>query len=453
MCLITVSTAATITNEMLNNRAMIESIFEYNSDGLGAMYRNKRGLRIVKVLPRDIKDALEFFRSLPTDDRMLAVHWRMKTHGTINLDNCHPYDVVEGRLAMMHNGILSTGNAADPSRSDTWHFIQDYLAEAMQQAPAVAHTKGFLDMCGEFIGNNRFVFMSDDGKVSIVNKDQGIEHGGVWFANTYAWEPSTFIPTYKKRSVYSGSWKSTAGNDWDEYYTWRYGDGDKYSRATREVSKPQMLVIGDPGFNEQTLLDAVHNCEIEIVQEYMKDRPIRTIAALLSQLRCSVTRSVQNSGGIESALTGRQREAAAAFLASDSTKLHEMATKHPHTVAEVVCWYLDWDHIDDSEDEDEHDPVGASARPTALYKGYEIYVEQNKDGTYGYVIYDEIGNEWDWMNGFTSAEMARQDAIDSLKYEEDYQTRLNAGVVVEELAEDQLDREFAEVLARQREAA
>ena len=107
---------------------------------------------------------------------MLAVHWRMKTHGHVDLTNCHPYDVVEGKVAMMHNGILHTGNSADPTKSDTWHFIKDFLAEPAAKFPGLVHEKTFLEMCGEYIDSNRFVFMDDEGRLSIVNRDQGIEH-------------------------------------------------------------------------------------------------------------------------------------------------------------------------------------------------------------------------------------------------------------------------------------
>jgi len=36
------------------------------------------------------------------------IHYRMKTHGDIDMDNCHPSRVTDD-IWMAHNGILSMG--------------------------------------------------------------------------------------------------------------------------------------------------------------------------------------------------------------------------------------------------------------------------------------------------------------------------------------------------------
>ena len=123
-------------------------------------------------------------------------HWRMRTHGAINKANCHPYTVVPGQLEMMHNGILHTGNKADPSMSDTWHFIQDYLAPLSKHGAGLIHEPALVALIAEFIGDNRFAFMTEDGRLTVINRDDGMEHQDLWFSNTYAWSPGLLVPSY-----------------------------------------------------------------------------------------------------------------------------------------------------------------------------------------------------------------------------------------------------------------
>ena len=169
MCLIITGQSNKIRSTLLNTHGMLADVYSSNPDGIGIMYGSAKGLRVIKTLPKNLADATAFIKKLPTDDRDLAIHFRWTTHGHTDLSNCHPYDVTPGYIAMMHNGILHTGNAKDTARSDTYHFIQDYLRDAVHEAPSLVHNEGFLTMVAEFIGDNRFVFMDGEGRMSHVN--------------------------------------------------------------------------------------------------------------------------------------------------------------------------------------------------------------------------------------------------------------------------------------------
>ena len=212
MCLLITGTSATIREQLLGTTGLIRDIYFKNGDGLGAMFLGDDGLVVTKTLPANAAEAERMVEALPDDDRELALHWRWKTHGDIDMENCHPYQINETAW-LMHNGILATGNAADPTKSDTWHFVRDYLAEVTDD---LLHHAGFKEMVGEFIGNNKFAIMTADGRLSVVNKDQGISHGGVWYSNTYAWTPSLLIPGYglygkRGNSFRLGKWSGHLG--------------------------------------------------------------------------------------------------------------------------------------------------------------------------------------------------------------------------------------------------
>jgi hypothetical protein len=121
----------------------------------------------------------------------------MRTHGDTDLTNCHPYEVLNMlehgiSLWLMHNGILSTGNKADTSKSDTWHYIKDYLRPMLAHNPDYAFTPAFQDIVGSHIGSsNKFVLMDNTGRQAVVNQTSGVYWAGLWLSNTYAWTASS----------------------------------------------------------------------------------------------------------------------------------------------------------------------------------------------------------------------------------------------------------------------
>lgn len=361
MCLIITGKSAKIRSTLLNTHALLSDIYSSNPDGIGIMYATSKGLKVVKVLPKSLADATQFINKLPNDERELAIHFRWTTHGHTNLDNCHPYDVVKGYVAMMHNGILHTGNDADKAKSDTWHFINDYLSSPVTEHPALVHNQKFLDMVAEFIGDNRFVFMDGDGKMSHVNYDQGVEHDGMWFSNTYAWRPSRLIPSYQYSTKYSKRYYNSMYDDYD--YDGRYG-GFKYlpSNAWKQDDeidydiKPRKLSAHDPAWDEEDyefpsddnidsfvldtkdLLDLVMGADVDAVCSLLEQVPETTINILCNVLACEGTKwtGVEDMSVLEASIYQ-------AFLAGDVAALLDAVDAGLNgNVADVACYYLNW---------------------------------------------------------------------------------------------------------------
>jgi predicted glutamine amidotransferase len=82
-----------IRQQLLGTNLLIENIYGKNGDGLGIMYASDDGLVVTKGLPSAASGFREMVESLPDDDREVALHARWRTHGDIDLDNCHPYQV------------------------------------------------------------------------------------------------------------------------------------------------------------------------------------------------------------------------------------------------------------------------------------------------------------------------------------------------------------------------
>lgn len=178
-------------------RAWIKDFHVFNADGLGAMYLEDGQLKVERTVGT-LGEQIDLYNRIRDKGLDVMFHIRKQTHGDKSLEMCHPYEVfgetnphptIDGyQMYLMHNGILSTGNKKDPTKSDTWWFIEDYLRTLIQGDSIGFFTNTVLhELLGDFIGNNRFAIMDNLGNQIIINKEQGVDWDGRWMSNTYAW--------------------------------------------------------------------------------------------------------------------------------------------------------------------------------------------------------------------------------------------------------------------------
>lgn len=231
MCLLITQSA----NSPVLSDAWLTDFYDFNSDGVGVMYANNGDLVIKKILPKSAQDFIQFYRA-DIQGRDCAFHLRMRTHGEIDLTNCHPYEVLNRAehgidLWLMHNGVLSTGNKANPKLSDTWHYINDYLKPMLSGNPDFAFHPSFKALIEDHIGvSNKFVLMDNEGRQVVINEGKGVYWAGLWLSNTYAWSASDSAKGHKVnakkakkqaqevpalRPIYKGGYSSYL---WDEDY-------------------------------------------------------------------------------------------------------------------------------------------------------------------------------------------------------------------------------------------
>lgn len=120
----------------------------------------------------------EFWRELP-----LIVHFRIATHGAVDEDNTHPFEVIPGKLAFAHNGVLSGMQVKHrPELSDTQVFNRYVLKQLPHNFLRNDAIRTLLDQaCG---GYNKLAFLEGDGTITIVNEKAGTTRAdGVWFSN------------------------------------------------------------------------------------------------------------------------------------------------------------------------------------------------------------------------------------------------------------------------------
>lgn len=213
----------------------IEDVYLKNSDGFGVMYAEDGKVHVYKCLPRNAQDMIDFYRA-HAEGRDCVWHARMQTHGDIDLDNCHPYRVTDD-IWLAHNGILSTGNASDKTKSDTWHFIHNVLAPALKGDPDLMLDLGWQKFIGSMIGTgNKFGLVRADGKTVIINESAGVTFVGAWLSNTYAWSTTKFgfRSAYQAQSGYSDSY-SVSGRHNQAWWAGRYDEDEDYGYGYGKV--------------------------------------------------------------------------------------------------------------------------------------------------------------------------------------------------------------------------
>ena len=207
----------------------LADFYTANADGVGVMYAVDGELIVEKILPVNEQDFINFYRN-HIQGKECAFHLRMKTHGNIDMENCHPYEVLNHSehgisLWLMHNGVLSTGNDADATKSDTWHYIRDYLRPMLIDNPEFAFHPSFADIIGSHIGaSNKFVLMDNNGRQVVINEDAGVYWGGLWLSNTYAWTASKSASKHYEPDIMT--WAEQVQETPQAYtHTYNYGYG------------------------------------------------------------------------------------------------------------------------------------------------------------------------------------------------------------------------------------
>jgi hypothetical protein len=163
----------------------LKDYLAYNGDGFGGCVAIDGALKIVRVVNNPALVLSSYYELFAGRKAML--HFRMATHGTTGLENCHPF-LLTPDIACAHNGILDIDADEKTGASDTRLFCEHVLAPMARDNPDALFTPEVRALLASMIGeSNRLMFFRADGKVSIVNEASGVTHRKAWLSNTYAW--------------------------------------------------------------------------------------------------------------------------------------------------------------------------------------------------------------------------------------------------------------------------
>lgn len=192
----------------------LENAVSNNSDGWGVAVRSKEG-QITVQRGFDDNTFVELGQQWG-EEYDVVVHARIATSGGVNIQNLHPFPIMEGKDSdnpvayLFHNGIIATKDISpwSPLRSDSWHLSQIWTNTYGQTIIDKARQRGWRRRQKRWLGSyNKFVIMDNKG-VSIINPNAGFWEENIWHSNDTAKLYKYFY--YTKNSCIGG---------WD-------GDGD-----------------------------------------------------------------------------------------------------------------------------------------------------------------------------------------------------------------------------------
>lgn len=168
-------------------RHALDFAVSVNPDGIGVM--SSRGVE--KFFGKKFyKRARFYLRSLSGTPH--AVHLRWTTHGAKCLELCHPFNVPNTDIFVMHNGVIrSAERFMSANDSDTSAFVREefgFRDNSGFPAYGTADYKEYLEEVEKYIGwsNKLVVLHAGSGQFSIVNESAGHWKDGVWYSNYYS---------------------------------------------------------------------------------------------------------------------------------------------------------------------------------------------------------------------------------------------------------------------------
>lgn len=165
------------------SRDRLSNGWDSNSDGGGYAFIDQYG----GIVCRRFMSWFEFIEGYTADHAAntkspFIVHQRFATHGTTDLTNVHPF-WMDDETVVMHNGVLGV-NLTDQERSDTRHFVEDYLARLPKRW---FDDQNMVDMVEDYTRGSKLVLLTVDPlakqEVYILNEDAGHWDKGAWWSN------------------------------------------------------------------------------------------------------------------------------------------------------------------------------------------------------------------------------------------------------------------------------
>ena len=218
------------------SKETLQRCFNANPDGAGFMYSTGSKIKIRKgFFTFD-----EFYKAYkPHEHKSCAIHFRIKTHGAVEIANCHPF-YVTSEVGFIHNGIISK-HGGNTNKSDTRDFNEKVLRPMVKTfGTTIIHSPQIKPLVESYIGYSKLVFLDKDGNATIYNESMGNYSEGVWFSN-HSWEepkPYTYTPKPYSKPNYVTT-KNYGYDVYDDY------DSDYVGKDAQVNKNFKHLKIGD----------------------------------------------------------------------------------------------------------------------------------------------------------------------------------------------------------------
>lgn len=195
-------------SDKILDKDLLQACADNNPDGCGFAYNDGDKIIIKKFM--EFNSFWKEYKKVQENKTML-IHFRIATHGNVELANCHPFKL-NNHMALIHNGIISGYGSKTENLSDTRDFIDKVIGNISYK---MWKNPSFIKLVESAIGYSKFVILDNKSNYYIVNEKKGEWVNGVWFSN------STYKPKATK-VVSATSQKTTTKNPSATTIDWGY---------------------------------------------------------------------------------------------------------------------------------------------------------------------------------------------------------------------------------------
>lgn len=165
----------------------LAACWENNPDGAGLSFFDKdREIVIKKTMNRS--EFVDIYNKAVKEHGRyseMAVHFRIATHGGVNINNCHPFFTPDKSMSVIHNGIIPVlFNSKKDPRSDTRVFVEEVIPSMPNNW---IDNEQLFNVVEEYIGSSKLVVLGANTESSayIFNEDMGnwSKDKKIWFSN------------------------------------------------------------------------------------------------------------------------------------------------------------------------------------------------------------------------------------------------------------------------------
>lgn len=236
---------------------LLEACQQENHDGWGIMYSDQG--RVMVMNGMDLESFKSAYNSIEPDME-IAIHFRWKTHGNIDLINTHPYPVLNLEengedLWVMHNGIIDVKETRQ-GMSDTWHWVKHVARPILKNNPDGIFDPDIVDILEATVTHSRLLFLNGNGKFVFLNQKMWTEEKGcIWSTRpptqTQKWNPSHKY-VYGKGWIYGPGWSSWEDgiNDMGDYRSLSEAQEESEETESAEIPETRSLSMLDNSDSE-----------------------------------------------------------------------------------------------------------------------------------------------------------------------------------------------------------
>jgi hypothetical protein len=188
------------------SRRQVRNCYHNNPDGCGMAWSYGGKLYTWRSVNSGYRSFIKQYRAVRELGVSVVAHFRLATHGRRDEDNCHPFLVKDGQLAVVHNGIITQADKAfggkeNRHKSDTWLFCENILESLPEEW---WDDEGLLELVSDYLSGSKLIILPTDGRWVIINPGLGDwEKDGNWYSNS--------THNYESRQSYYGK-------GWEEWY-------------------------------------------------------------------------------------------------------------------------------------------------------------------------------------------------------------------------------------------